>query len=169
MTNFDRRSAIIMAVAGAAIHSSDTASTQGNTDPARNKEILTRAYQRWHETKGGSVNEWMEIIDDNITFGSLAEGKAMAPFTARVQGKQQLEGYFAGLVGGWTMLHFTPANFIAEGDWVVMVGSTSWRNNATGKAFETPKVDVWRFRDGRAVEFYEYYDTAGLVKAASPS
>jgi ketosteroid isomerase-like protein len=167
MTSIDRRVAIIMAVAGAASLSSDRASAQA--DPARNKELLTRAYQRWHETKGGSVNEWMEIIDDNISFGSLAEGKAMAPFTARIQGKQQLKGYFAGLVGGWTMLHFTPANFIAEGDWVVMVGSTAWRNNATGKTFETPKVDVWRLRDARAVEFYEYYDTAGLAKAASPS
>jgi len=50
-----------------------------------------------------------------------------------------------------------------------MVGSTAWRINATGKTFEAPKVDVWRLRDGRAVEFYEYYDTAGLAKAASPS
>jgi ketosteroid isomerase-like protein len=50
-----------------------------------------------------------------------------------------------------------------------MVGSTAWRNNATGKTFETSKVDVWRLRDGRALEFYEYYDTADLAKAASPS
>jgi uncharacterized protein len=167
MIDIDRRAAVMLGVASAAILVSDTAGAQATADAARNKEILTRAYKRWHETKGGSVNEWMDIIDDSISFGSLAEGKTMAPFTARVQGKQQLMGYFTGLVGGWTMLHFTTANFITEGDWVVMVGSTAWRNKATGKTFETPKVDVWRMRDGRAVEFYEFYDTAGLKEAAT--
>ena len=50
---------------------------------------------------------------------------------------------------------------------MVMVGSTAWRNKATGKVCETPKVDVWRFRDGKAVEYCEYYDTAKMLQAAS--
>lgn len=136
-------------------------------EAVRNKELLQRAYARWHETKGGSVNEWLDIMDDNISFGSLAEGKAMAPFTARANGKQQLAGFLAGLVGGWTMLHFTADQFIAEGDRVVMVGSMAWTNKTTGKTFKSPKVDVWRLRDGKAVDYYEWYDTAGLLQAAS--
>jgi ketosteroid isomerase-like protein len=32
----------------------------------------------------------------------------------------------------------------------------------------TPKVDVWRFRDGKAVEFSEFYDTAQAYAAAQP-
>jgi len=32
---------------------------------------------------------------------------------------------------------------------------------------ETPKVDFWRFRDGKAVEFYEYFDTACVAAAAA--
>ena len=65
MTNIDRRSAIIMGTAGAALlASSATTSAQGGGEAARNKEILTRAYKLWHETKGGSVNDWMEIVDD---------------------------------------------------------------------------------------------------------
>ena len=162
----DRRSAIMVA-AGVAITASQNVSAQGDSPAARNKEILARAYKRWNDTKGGSVDEWLEIIDDQISFGSLAEGREMAPFTKRVQGRQNLKAYFAALLEGWSMLHFTPAHFIAEGDWVVMVGSTGWRNKANDKTFETPKVDVWRMRDGRAIEFYEYYDTAGLAKAAS--
>ena len=45
-------------------------------------------------------------------------------------------------------------------------GSTPWRNVRTGRRAETPKVDVWRFPDGKAVEFFEYYDTAKLAEAA---
>jgi uncharacterized protein len=154
-------------VAGAAFLASNTAVAQAGGDAARNKEILTQAYKRWHDTKGGSVEDWMAILDDKISFGSLAEGKAMAPFTARLQGKPLLKTYFDGLLTNWSMIHFTPSHFIAESDWVVMVGSNAWRNKATGKVFETPKVDVWRMREGRAVEFYEFYDTAGLKEAAT--
>jgi ketosteroid isomerase-like protein len=42
--------------------------------------------------------------------------------------------------------------------------STAWRNKKAGKVCETRKVDVWRFRDGRAIEFYEYFDTTKLIQ-----
>ena len=42
-----------------------------------------------------------------------------------------------------------------------------WTNRKTGKIAETPKVDFWRFRDGKAVEFYEYFDTACVAAAAA--
>jgi ketosteroid isomerase-like protein len=31
---------------------------------------------------------------------------------------------------------------------------------------ETDKVDVWRFENGRAVAFAEYYDTAAIAAAS---
>jgi uncharacterized protein len=135
----------------------------------RNKAMLKEAYDRWHRTKGGSVDHWIGMVADDITFGSLAEGRGpqTAAFTARVGSKEQLRGYFDGLLSGWTMLHYTVDDLVAEGERVVAIGSTAWRNNTTGKVCETPKVDVWRLRDGKAVEFYEYYDTAKLMAAAS--
>ena len=135
----------------------------------RNKSLLKGAYDRWHATKGGSVDHWMEIVADDITFGSLAEGRGpqSVAFTARVGGRDQLRGYFQGLLSGWTMVHYTVNDLVAEGDRVVAIGSTAWRNKATGKVCETPKVDVWRLRGGQAVDFYEYYDTAKMMAAAS--
>ena len=53
----------------------------------------------------------------------------------------------------------------AEGDRVVMLGRCSWRFKRTGKVVSTPKADSWRFADGKAVEFYEYFDTAGMRDA----
>jgi uncharacterized protein len=29
----------------------------------------------------------------------------------------------------------------------------------------TPKADFWTFRDGKVVEFHEFYDTAALIAA----
>ena len=38
---------------------------------------------------------------------------------------------------------------------------------ASGKVVTTPKADVWRFANGKAVEFYEFFDTAQVVAAMS--
>jgi len=151
----------------ALLTSSATTSAQGGGEAARNKEILARAYKLCHDTKSGSVKDWMEIVDDGITFGSMAEGSATATFTAHVHGKQELKRYFDGLLGGWAMIRYRADYFIAEGDRVAMNGSTAWRNITTNKVCDTPRVDVWRFRDGRAIEFYEYYDTVKMMQAAT--
>jgi ketosteroid isomerase-like protein len=49
-----------------------------------------------------------------------------------------------------------------------MQGVCSWTHKGTGKTCETPKVDIWRFRDGKAIEFYELFDTAAAFAAATP-
>lgn len=137
-------------------------------DAAANKAALETIYRRWHESKGGALEELIGIFDDTVQFGSLAEGTSPAVFTARAVGTTEMRGYFSGLLSSWSMIHYTVDTMIAEGDRVAVVGSTAWTNKTTGKTVETPKVDVWTFRNGRAVAFYEYYDTAKLFAAAVP-
>ncbi len=75
--------------------------------------------------------------------------------------------YFGGILRDWEMLEYVTENFVAQDDRVVMLGRCSYRFKRTGKVVSTPKVDSWRFADGKAVEFYEYYDTARLQQATS--
>jgi ketosteroid isomerase-like protein len=63
------------------------------------------------------------------------------------------------------MLEFKTDHFVAQGDRVVMLGSCSWRAKRTGKVVSTPKADSWRFENGKAVEYYEYFDTAQVHAA----
>ena len=65
------------------------------------------------------------------------------------------------------MVHYTIDEYVAQGDAVVARGSTAWTNKKTGKPAETPKVDFWRFKDGKAVEFYEYFDYGRVAAAAT--
>jgi ketosteroid isomerase-like protein len=64
------------------------------------------------------------------------------------------------------MIHYKTEQFAVDGDRVVMVGRTAWRNRKTGRHFDTPKADLVTFRDGRVVEFLEFYDTAMVLSAA---
>ena len=137
------------------------------SDVVKNKTALEQVYQRWHDTRGGCLEEIVGLFSSHIKFSSLAQGAPPATFTAAAKGKDQMRGYFDGLLSAWTMNYYKVDHMIAEGDRVAVVGSTSWTNKATGKIVETPKVDVWRFSDGLAVEFYEYYDTAKTGRTRS--
>ena len=135
-------------------------------DEAANVEILKKAYKAWNDTRGASVDHWFAFLHDDIRFGSLAAGAAHVAFATNYNNKQALRAYFDGLLGSWEMIHFTPREYVAQGDAVVMRGDIGWRNKRTGKIFSSPKCDFWRFREGKAIEYFEFYDTAGLHAAA---
>jgi ketosteroid isomerase-like protein len=138
------------------------------SNEAKNVAILKEAYQKWHETRGGSVDHFIGIVDENVSFGSLPRGAAPMQFAAQYDNREVLRDYFNGLLDQWSMNYYDVKQFIAQDDMVVMQGTCSWTNKATGKTCETPKVDIWRFRDGKAIEFYELFDTAAAFAAATP-
>lgn len=132
-------------------------------------ELLKSRYAKWHDTKGGSVEDWMEILADQIDFRSLAMGQDPgAAFTAPRSTKSDVKGYFDGLTSNWDMVHYTVDHFVEQDGKVCAIGSTAWTNKQTGKTVETPKVDFWRFEDDKAVAFFEYYDTAALINGSMP-
>jgi ketosteroid isomerase-like protein len=142
-------------------------STGATGHESSNVATLKNAYARWHTTKGGSVDDWMALLADDIKFGSLAGGAAHVSYLTNYDTKQALRSYFDGLAKSWSMIHFTMDEFITQGDVVVVRGNCSWQHKGTGKVCSTPKVDYWRFKDGKAIEYFEYYDTAGVHAAAS--
>ena len=134
--------------------------------PSDNVAKLKAGYRQWHESKGGSVKGWLDLMVDDVKCYSLAGGAPGAEFTAAITSKKDFERYFKGLLEDWEMINYKTGEFIAEGDRVAMRGSTAWRNRKTGKVVDTPKADFWTFREGKIVEFHEFYDTAALIAAA---
>jgi hypothetical protein len=66
--------------------------------PAENVEKLKDAYRQWHETKGGSVKVWLDMMADDVKVRSLAAGAPEAPFTAKINSKEQFKQYFESLL-----------------------------------------------------------------------
>ena len=137
------------------------------SNEAASVAILKDTYRQWHETRGGSVKQILSICDPNIVWASIPRGDAPLTFAKQYNSREALQAYFDGLLSEWTMVHYTMDEYVAQGDAVFARGSCAWTNKKTGKIAETPKVDFWRFRDGKAVEFYEYFDTARVAAAAS--
>ena len=136
-------------------------------DDNPNVAILRDCYTHWHETRGGSVDKWMGIAEEEFTLRSMADGRPGAEFTAACGCKDDLGRYLSGLTGGWEMEYYRIDEYIAQGDTVIAIGSTAWTNNATGKRAETLKADVWKFRDGKAISFLEFYDSCALIEAGN--
>ena len=69
----------------------------------------------------------------------------------------------------WAEFVVTPDEFIEEGDQVVVLGRYRGVAKETGKRLDVPFVHVWSFRDGLAVRFRQFLDTAGWIEALSRS
>ena len=46
------------------------------TGDPKNLAKLKDAYREWHDTKGKSVDSWMDLFAENVRLRSLAEGRA---------------------------------------------------------------------------------------------
>jgi ketosteroid isomerase-like protein len=135
-------------------------------DEAHNVAMLKAAYKRWSDTKGGSVDDWLKVCADNIDFGSIAQGAApKVQYLTAYSSRDALKDYFDGLSRDWEMVDWVTEEFIAQGDRVVVLSQCTWRYKKTGKVVSTPKADAWRFAGGKAVEYFEYYDTAQVHAA----
>ena len=128
---------------------------------------LKHAYKVWDETKGKSIDTWMELFDYEVDLRSLAGGRPGVEWTENCISREGVRAYLEGLCSQFTMIHQTFEKFVCQGDTIVAIGSTAWRNNATGKVAESQKVDVWRIDNGKIVAFHEYYDTFALMQSTT--
>lgn len=127
---------------------------------------LKDAYRHWHDTKGASTERWLSLVDDTLSLRSLADGAPGMEFTAGGRTRADMAAYLEQLVADWEMITYEVHEYIAQDDRVVAIGHCAWRHKRTGKTVDTPKVDIWQFKDGKAVEFFELYDTARTIAAA---
>jgi uncharacterized protein len=67
----------------------------------------------------------------------------------------------------WDEFSVLPDEFLDAGTEVVVLGRYRGRAKGTGKRLDVPFVHVWTWRDGTAVRFRQFLDTAGWVEALS--
>jgi ketosteroid isomerase-like protein len=68
----------------------------------------------------------------------------------------------------WAEFHAVPHEFLDAGDEVVVLGRYTGTAKGTARQLDVPFVHVWSWRDGRAVRFRQFLDTAGWNGALAP-
>jgi ketosteroid isomerase-like protein len=119
----------------------------------------------WSESGGTRSDQWIDLLADGIEMRSVLTPDLPDDLAATRRSLAGALEYFQTVARDWEMIHFTVERFVDGGDDVVMVGRCAWRNRATARVVDTPKVDVWHFEDGKAVRFLEMFDSLAFVRA----
>lgn len=140
-----------------------SAAPPSNAGPAA---VLKHVYKRWHDTKGGNAAEFIALLAEDATWGSIANGTHGIEFARELLSRNNVQNYFDRFAKDWEVVFCRVERMITEGSTVVVLSEASWKHKRTGKAFMTPKADVWEFKRGKAISFFEYFDTATVVRNA---
>ncbi len=126
---------------------------------SRNKEILKVAYQAYAR---GDLDAVLDHMDEDIGWYSMGPQETLR-WASCCTGKCGVREFFAKLQEQVEILSFTARSFIAEDDHVIVLADVTARARGGGRPFSFDKVDVVRMRDGKIIEFREYYDTAAAA------
>lgn len=77
-------------------------------------------------------------------------------FTGKRKGREEIAEYFDQFDETLVIREFTPREFIAQGDKVVVLGHSAWTAKATNADIESDWVHVFTLADGRVAAFREY-------------
>lgn len=127
-------------------------------------ERVRHAYARWEATKGASADCFLDLMAEDVRATTAFSPAEDHPMAQERVGKAFARDYLESLPLNLDMLAFPTDEIVDGGDTVVWIGSCRWRDRASGKETETAKVDVWRFRDGKAVSILEMFDTLGFAR-----
>jgi ketosteroid isomerase-like protein len=132
-----------------------------------NLATLEGAYARWGSTKGGNVDELLDMFDEEIEMHSALSADVPHEVAGVHLRREQAAEYFEGLLRDWEMLFYHVDRFIVgeSGDEIVMVGRCGWKNKATGIEIDVPKIDIHTFRNGKVIRFQESFDTLAFARA----
>ena len=126
----------------------------------QNKAIVKQAYDNF---KSGNIEAVLNLMSEDVAW-TLPEMENV-PFGGKRTGRTAVREFFATIDTLQKPLRFEPREFIAEGDRVVSLGSYEWRVKATNRDFSGEFAHVWTIRDGKAIAFHEYTDTAACENA----
>ena len=116
----------------------------------------------YRDFAAGNVPGVLGALHDDIAW-TEAEG---FPYGGTYHGPQAvLDHVFVKLGTEWDGFQAVPEDFVDGGDTVVVLGTYSGTYKATGRHMRVPLAHVWKLRDGKAVQFRQFTDTALVQRA----
>ena len=138
------------------------------TDSLEDLVAKVRAfYVAYDETEGANAADLLDLCADNIrwrTIGGPAQG---AEFMKDYNGKENVRAYWEGLYEQWSMIEYTLTEIVADKDRIVVLAEAEFKFDANGQHVTTPKADILTVKDGKIIEFFEFLDTAALLKVTT--
>ncbi len=125
-----------------------------------NKEIAQKGYECFGT---GDIAGLLDLCAEDINWTiPVVENAA---YSGSRTGKAAVGEFFSLLDAAEDFSDFTPKEFIAEGDKVVVLGQSTATVKETGKTFSTDWVHIFTITDGKIANFLEHFDNAAANRA----
>lgn len=90
---------------------------------------------------------------------------SVIPWAGRFEGHEGFTRFLTALGTYADAESFEPRHFIADGEYVVVLGRERFRVKSTGKTWTTEWAHAFTVVDGKITTFYEHTDTAAIAAA----
>lgn len=128
-------------------------SEQQNLDVVRN---IYAAFGR------GDLEGILAALDPEVSWRT--PGSPHLPTAGLRRGVAEVREFFGLLLNTFDIQDFRPADFLSEGNKVVVLGTSREGPKGTGRLVDFRWVHVFTFRRGKIVEFEEPADVSALVE-----
>lgn len=112
----------------------------------------------------GDIGKIVDASAPDVEWENVGRPQDCACFGKR-SGTAGVAEFFKTIGGLWDFKQFTPREFIATGDRVVVLGSYAMVHKTTGKPFEADWTHIFLIKGGKVVSFREFTDTARAAEA----
>ena len=124
---------------------------------------VQRLYADYAQGKAETV---LEALDPAVSWVSV--GCEGIPWAGAYQGPEGVLQFLERLGNAVELLSYQVDRIIAQGEWAVVLATARGRYRASGQEQVLSLVDVLRLREGRVVEFREFYDSGAVLAALPP-
>ena len=129
------------------------------TEP-QNLDVVRRLYDAFGR---GALEEMLALLDPDVSWRT--PGAPDLPTGGLRHGIPAVREFFALLLNTFDVADFTPHDFLAAGDKVVVLGTSREGRKGSGRLVDFRWVHVFTFRNGKIVAFEEPADVTELVAA----
>lgn len=130
-----------------------------------NVQVVQQAFEAFGR---GDIPALLALLTNDVVWDTIGPTGAI-PWASRRRGPEQVGQFFSDLTGAVDFQQLQPREFIAQGDWVVVLGHSHYTIRANGRPLEQDWVMVLKLRDGKVAEYQYFEDTAATVAALQAS
>lgn len=124
----------------------------------QNIDVVRQAYAAFGR---GDLDGILALLDPQVAWRT--PGPPDLPTAGMHRGVNAVRDFFGKLMETFEIANFEPKDFLAQGDLVVVLGTSLERVKATGNAIDFRWVHIFTISSGRIVAFEEPADVSGLV------
>ena len=126
-----------------------------------NVELIKQVYAAF---KRADIKALLALFAEDFDFQHPMP-QTIWPFAGIRKGHQAFIEFIQGSSSVIEREHFEGGQYIAQGDWVVVLLSERMRAKSTAVAFDNPHVHVFKIVDGKIAKLMIFEDTAPIIAA----